>query len=583
MEVNVDMQVRVGPIFYPTCGGAHTQARACPASSRSSLVARQLSLVTVVTVLLAASAGGQTFPSPGYFRQVVFPPLDSAQLPGPQGLRDYVSEGKLRLTLTDAIRLTLLNNTDLRIDQSKVAEARYDILSAYHPFDPALISSFNALRSNSASTNQLSGAPNVSVPIATPGLSTLFQTAQFGYSQTFQTGTNYQVTSGGSKSDTSGATSTSPYYYSTLNFSFTQPLLRNRGLFPNRAPIVIARRNLEQSRLNFEAQVSDSILTAVNQYWNVVLARESLRVVRDSLQEAEATYKQDKRALELGALPPLDIYRSESQVAQRRVLAIQAEYTLKQAEEQFRQVIGADLDPYIHALDLDLAENPEPKGELFTIDAKTALDQALKGRPELGALHQALANDNTNIRLAHNSLLPDLELTGLYSSTGLINPVSSQPTVIAGGFGDALSQLVHFRYPTYGFTLSLNLPIRNRAAQAELGKASVAKRSDLYQLRKQQQAITLEVVNVVHQLEQAKLSLQAAKIARDLAEKALRAEQRKYELGAGQIFLVLEAQTELSQAEVSVVQAEVNYNISVTAVEHATGNLLKYHQVKIEQ
>jgi outer membrane protein len=548
-----------------------------------SLFTRYLSLVTTLAVLLAGSAGAQTFPPPGHARHVVSPPLGSAQLPGPQGLRDYVSAGKFRLTLTDAIRLTLLNNTDLRIGQSKVAEARYDILGSYHPFDPALISSFYALRSNSPSVTELIGAPNVAVPVATPGLSTLFQTAQFGYSQAFQTGTSYQITANGSKTDTSGATVTSPYYYSTLNFSFTQPLLRNRGLFPNQAPIVIARRNLEQSRQNFEAQISDSIQTAVNQYWNAVLARESLRVVRDSLREAEATYQQDKRALELGALPPLDIYRSESQVAQRRVAAIQAEYTLKQAEEQFRQVVGADLDPYVHALDLDLAENPEPQGQLFTIDAGTALEQALQRRPELEALRQALANDSTSIRLAHNSLLPDLELTGVYSSTGLANPVGSQPTLIAGGFGDALSQLFHFHYPTYGFTLSLNLPIRNRAAQAELGKASVARRNDLYQLRKQEQAITLEVVNAVHQLEQAKLSLEAAKIARDLAQKTLRAEQRKYELGAGQIFLVLEAQIELSQAEVSLVQAEVNYHISVTAVEHATSKLLKRYEVQIAE
>jgi outer membrane protein len=102
-------------------------------------------------------------------------------------------------------------------------------------------------------------------------------------------------------------------------------------------------------------------------------------------------------------------------------------------------------------------------------------------------------------------------------------------------------------------------------------------------LRKQQQAITLEAVNAVHQVEQAKLSLQAAKIARDLAEEALRAEQRKYELGAGQIFLVLEAQSELSQAEVSMVQEEVNYHTSVTAVERATGSPLERHRVKIEE
>ena len=123
----------------------------------------------------------------------------------------------------------------------------------------------------------------------------------------------------------------------------------------------------------FEAQVSGTIQQVVGQYWNVVQARGNLAVARKSLEAAEATYNHDKRALELGALPPLDIYRSESQVADRRVQVIQGEYALKQAEDVFRQTVGADLDPYFRALDLDLTDPPEPEGELRNIDVATAL------------------------------------------------------------------------------------------------------------------------------------------------------------------------------------------------------------------
>ena len=131
-------------------------------------------------------------------------------------------------------------------------------------------------------------------------------------------------------------------------------------------------------------------------------------------------------------------------------------------------------------------------------------------------------------------------------------------------------------------TLQLNLPLRNRAARAALGTARVARRSDLYQLRKEQQTVTLEVVNAVHQLEQAKLSLEAAKIARDLGRKTLESEQRKYDVGIGQLFLVLEAQGELTQSELSVVQAEIGYQLALTAVDHATGELLERHRVEIK-
>ena len=164
--------------------------------------------------------------------------------------------------------------------------------------------------------------------------------------------------------------------------------MRNRGFYLKRAPIVIARRNLKQSEESFVAQVNDLLLNAVQDYWAVVQAREGLAISRASLARAEASYKHDKRALELGALGPLDIYRSESEVASRRLGVIQAEYGLKIAEDVLRRTIGADLDPYIRPLDLELVEKSEPSGELYTIDIGEAFERARAHRPELAALHE---------------------------------------------------------------------------------------------------------------------------------------------------------------------------------------------------
>ena len=245
--------------------------------------------------LAVRPAAAQTFPAPDYFRQFATRPDIPARVKGPEGLRDYVVKGKLRLALADAIRLALVNNTDIRIDQLQIEQARYGILSAYRPFDPAFSTNLGATRSISPTTNQLQGALT---------LSTLSQQAQFNYSQTFQTGTQYSVAFGGSKSDTNSTFYfLNPYFSSNLNLALTQPLLRNRGLFPNRAPIVIARRNLEQSRENFETQVSNILAQAVGEYWSVVQARESLKVVQSSLAAAEASYRRDKRAGTGGLAP----------------------------------------------------------------------------------------------------------------------------------------------------------------------------------------------------------------------------------------------------------------------------------------
>lgn len=533
----------------------------------------------LVLFLMVRSVAGQTFPTPGYMRQLIYRPSIPAQVKGPAELKDHVVEGKLRLTLAGAIRLALLNNTDVRLNELPIETGRLEVERAYQAFDPVATSSFSANRATTPTYTQLQGAPT---------LSTLNQQALFDYNQTFQTGTNYDVNFSSAKLATNSIYATfNPYIASSAMLTLTQPLLRNRGLFPNRAPIVIARRNLNASHASFTAQVNDSLLQTIQQYLYVVQARESLSVLKKSVEQAQASYDRDKRALELGAIPPFDIYRSEAQVAARRVQVIQAEYNLKQAEDAFRRVIGADLDPYIRALDLDLTEPVHPSGELLTLDIQQAYQQALERRPELEALRQQLANDDTTIRLAHNQLLPNLSLSAFYATNGLggneLDTTTTPPTVVAsGGFPESLTQMRSFDFPSYGFTLQLRLPIRNRSAQADLGEAMVSRRRDLYRQRQETQQLWQEVKNAVHQLEEAELSTAAAKVSRDLAQKTLEAEQRKYELGASQIFFVLDAQNQLAQAELSLVQAEIGYQQAVAGVEHATGTLLENHKVKIE-
>jgi outer membrane protein len=537
----------------------------------------RLALCLMLLCLAASIPSAQTIRERETFRGLTNPQAVTDTLPGPKYMREHVVDGKLRLTLQDAVVLTLANNSNVRLQELNIENSKYSLLASHSPFDPSVQASFSSQGQLSQAYTQLTGAP------ALGSLSSLNQVTQLNYSQTFETGTNIQFNFNATKySSNSTFNFFNPSLSSFLGFQFTQPLLRNRWLFANRAPLVIARRNVRASRATFEAQVSVTIQQVVGQYWNVVQARGNLEVSQKSFDAAEATYKHDKRALELGALPPLDIYRSESQVAGRRVQVIQSEYALRQAEDAFRQTVGADLDSYFRALDLDLTEPPEPEGELRSIDAAVALQQAMGKRPELEAARQSLANDDTSIRLAHNNLLPDLRVNGNYSGNGLNNIVTAQG-VAAGAFGDSLNQLFGFGYPSYGFGLTLNLPVKNRSGQAALGSALISRSRDLYTERQIREQITYDVSNAVHQLEEAKINIAASKESVDLARKTMAAEQRKYELGTGQIFLVLEAQTELAAAEQGLLQAEVSYRLAVAAVDYATGNLLDPYGVQIAE
>src|SRR2546429_7739233 len=196
-------------------------------------------------------------------RQKPAPPLATLQ-----GLQDHVSNGKLVLALDDAIRLALANNTDIRLDHSQIDFAQNNLGRAHSPFDPVATSSFADIRAKSLTTSTLQGASI---------LSNLTQTTQLGYKEAFLTGTNLQAAFNASKFSTNSSFNTvNPALSTAVQFTVSQPLLRNFGLFPNRAPILIAQRNLKQARANFTAEVNNIILQVVRDYWNVILARQNL-------------------------------------------------------------------------------------------------------------------------------------------------------------------------------------------------------------------------------------------------------------------------------------------------------------------
>jgi outer membrane protein len=539
--------------------------------------------IAMFCLLMSISIFAADAQSPESYSALLTQQVKSGKLSPPAHVQDYVIDGKLHLRLQDAVHLALENNSNIRIEETQVEAQKFTLLGAYKPFDPLFQSSANINRLSYSGYTQLQGVGDTN----NAALNTLSQTVQASYTQTFTTGTYIFAGFSSNRNSTNSAFYfLNPYVNSTVTLQFTQPLLRNAGRFANTGPLIIARRALQQSRASFEAQVNDAILQVVTQYWAVVQARGSFDVEQRSLALAESSYQHDKRALELGALPPLDIYRSQSEVAARRLLAIQSEYVLKQAQEAFRFTIGVDQDPTLAALELDLVEKPEPEGEIETIDAAEVLKKALSARPEIAAANDAIANDETGIRLAHNAIKPDLSLTGFYQSNGIGGnqyDLNTGRLIASGGLGTSFNQLFGFGFPGYGGTITLNLPIRNRGAKANLGTALVARRHDLYTSQVTREAIVQQVKDSVHLLEEAKLTLAAGKTSLELAQKSLAADQRKYELGAETNFFVLDSQTKLAQSELELLQTQINYQIARATVDHATGSLLEPYHVQLAE
>jgi outer membrane protein TolC len=504
--------------------------------------------------------------------------VKDGKLPANQHWKNYVEGGKLRLSLRDAIVLMLENNSSIQVQETAVESQKFNLLNAHGIFDPLITSNLNINRASSPPSSGLQGVGTSAV------YSALTQTGAVSYQQLFSPGTTFVASINSTKNSNNNSYDYfNPYYDSIISLQFTQPLLQNAGRFANTAMLVIARRSLEQSKASFAASVNNTIWQVIQQYWNVIEARGTLDVNQKSLKMAEASYDHEKRSLELGALPPLDIYRSQSEVAARKVQVIAAAYALQQAEEALRYTLGADQDAEWSSLELELTEVPQPKGELMKIELAQALTEALEHRPEIDAARDALANDDTSIRLAKNQERPNLSFTGIYQSNGLGGNQLDSATgnMIAGGFGSSMDQTFGFGYPTYGGALSLNLPVRNNAAKARLGSALVSRTQDMYANRRTRESITLDVKNAVHQLEEARQALAAGTISFDLAQKMLSADQRKYELGTETNYFVLDAQTRLAGAEQSLLEAQINYQMAVAAMGHATGDLLTPYRVQI--
>ena len=545
-------------------------------------------LTALLISSLTLSAQNQNFfPKPGYFRETLVTPNMHVELKPPTRLADFVEGGKLELSLRSFIELVMANNTDIAVTKLNIDTARNAILRGFSPFDPFVTASFNSQRTKTPSTTALDAAST---------LATLSQPLNFSYSQLMQNGTSYNVSFAEQKFTTNSAFATlNPSYSSGLSVSFTQPLIRNRGIYVNRIPIMMAQSRFKKAGFDLKTSLITLLGNAELAYWQTVQLRENLRVQESALDLADKFLKRSQRELELGAISKLDIYQPQLQFAQAQSQVSQATYLLRQQEDALRKQIGADMDPDIRKLPIVLTESVAAPLNGPTLDAEMLIEKALLMRPDLRSQMQDLDTDDLTIKQVQNALRPDLSLTGAYTSQGIggtlfnrtnvFTGTGTQSTVtqiVPGGVGDSLDQLFGFGFPVYGFGVRLRLPIRNRQSAADMADALVNKRRDALQVRGAEQQVRLDVLTSVNLVESSKVALDLAIKSRDFAQKRLDAENKKYELGTSQIFLVLQAQTDLINAESNVVIQSINYKRNILNLLQTTGQLLDERGVVVQ-
>jgi outer membrane protein TolC len=406
------------------------------------------------------------------------------------------------------------------------------------------------------------------------------------FTQQLDTGTQIQSTFGETKTSSSNSRSSYIKQYSTnWNVNVQQPLLRNRGRFVNRLPLMTAQSNLKVSEFSLRNQLLNLINTAESAYWNVISARETVRVQESALETAKKNLAFTQQQLDLGAISKLDIYNPQSATAAAEVNLSQAKFNLRAAEDTLRHQLGADLDPQVRLLPIVLTEPADPGADSSNVDREAAVQTALNNSPALKAAVQRLDVDDLQIHSAKNGLLPNLTFGATYTTNGLGGLFDPNRTslvgggagllpLIPGGVSDALGQMFGFGYPTYQANLTLQLPIRSRAASATMANALVQKKSDALTVRNQQQNIRLQVLNSVTSLEGAKEQLKLANTQRDFAKLNREAEDEKYRLGTSTIQNVVLANQAEAQADLGVVNAQLNVRRSQLSLLTQIGTLL---------
>jgi outer membrane protein TolC len=382
-----------------------------------------------------------------------------------------------------------------------------------------------------------------------------------------------------------------PYYNSSLRFSFVQPLLKDFGPKVARKEIIIARQNYQISEAQLKSQVLDTIYQVEEAYWNLVLAKENLKVKQQSLQLARDELAKTKKEIEVGQQAAIEILNVQAAVSQREAEIVQAEADVRIAENRLKVILNLATGADLQSIKINPTEKPEFKP--VQIDLNQALETARFNRPDLQINNLTIENKKFNFEIAQNQILPQLDLSVSYWSPGISgdrllykddNPFSGVIVgKIPGSLSNSFRDSLKFLYNNWSVNFTLTIPVSYFTSRANLAMAQ----TELAQARAKQKAVEqqalLEVSEAVKNIETLAKSVEAFRVAREYAEKRLEAETKKLSVGLTTNYFVLEAQEKLASARSAELKALVDYNLALAHLEKVLGTSLENRKISLAE
>jgi outer membrane protein len=562
--------------------------------------------------------------------------VNPGELTNSPRLEQLIHDGKLQLSLQDAIALALENSMDIVVARYNPWIGDVSLLKAkaggfgygtpgsiavgstanfpFFYYDPVLSQTVSDTAATIPIANPFlsgTGSPT-STTIAQPLFS---HTAQYttGYTQNFVTGSTFSATWSNTRSSSTAANFFNPYVESSLTIGFQQQLLAGAGRFVNRRNIIIAENNRKIADLAFALQAITTTTNTIVAYWELVYARENVGVQQKAVTVAEKLYNDNKKQLEIGTMAPLDVTRAESELATDRQNLIVAQTTQLQDELVVKNYISKDpMASNLISVEIIPTDKPDVPAAIATSSFEDAVKEAFQKRPDLQEQYYNLKNAEVDVRATKNALLPTATLGLQYSSYGLAGnsfttgapgTVAGPPVVdatgapIAGyfipetatpvtgtnkdGFSTAQSQIFHNNFPIYAGQITVSLPLRNRANQADNIHAQLVMRQFEAQVQQTKNTALLNVRSTTIALEQGRAQVEAASKARELQQQTFDAEQKKYQLGASTVYNVILTQRDLIIAQGTELRALANLAEAKANYEAALGRTLEVNNVTI--
>jgi outer membrane protein len=559
-------------------------------------------------------------------------------------IEQLISDGKLQLSLQDAVELALENSMDIAVQRYYPWIADDSILKTqaggFGFGTPGAAFASSTANINPFSLNITTFDPiitssvafaDVTTPINNPFLSGTGSNALTGlsshsaqynnqYSETFLTGTNLTVNWNNTRSSSSAANFFNPAVSSLLSISFSQPLLNGFGLSVNTRNIRIAKNNRKIADWAFAQQAITTVTNTINAYWELVFARENVQVQQQAVTVAQKLYEDNKKQLEIGSMAPLDVTRAESELATDRQNLIVAQ-TVKLLDEQtLKNAISKDpLAPNLVNVEITTTDQPKQPEAIEAASFEESVKEAFAKRPDLQEEVLNLKNAAIDVKATRNALLPSAALGGFYQSNGLAgnSPINGTGTLVSTGvpivdtngnivmvngapifesgikpnvvgashegFATAQSQIFHNKFPEYAVQVTLTLPLRNRSAQADNARALLVQRQLQAQMQQLKNAALLDVRNTYIALTQDRAQVEAASKARQLQQQTFDAEQKKYQLGASILYNVILTQRDLINAQATEIRALANLEEAKANYERALGRTLEVNHVTIAE